>query len=179
MKNIILSGVVSALLMLSGCSDKELVVDNQNDTIGQTAQTAQKVGTEIVSDENSLVNSTTTEIGSDMNNLNSKVPSVYFGFDKFEISQEMNSNISTGVSIVNTSKINVKLEGNCDEWGSDEYNFALGLKRASSVKKALVAEGIDESRISMVSFGESNPSCTDSTKDCWSKNRRVDFKLLP
>jgi peptidoglycan-associated lipoprotein len=75
--------------------------------------------------------------------------------------------------------LNVKLEGNCDEWGSDEYNFALGLKRAEAVKKVLVADGIDASRISMVSYGKSNPVCTDHTKACWAKNRRVNFKLLP
>ena len=81
---------------------------------------------------------------------------------------------------VNKSKyFNIILEGNCDEWGSDEYNFALGLKRAEAVKKAIVAEGVDASRVSMVSFGESSPTCTDKTKECWAQNRRVDFKLLP
>jgi len=73
----------------------------------------------------------------------------------------------------------VKLEGNCDEWGSDEYNFALGLKRAKSVKNEMVANGVDAKRITMVSFGESNPTCSAKTQDCWAQNRRVDVKLLP
>ena len=58
-------------------------------------------------------------------------------------------------------------------------NAALKNANDSAVKKALVAEGIEASRISMVSYGESNPVCSDKTKECWSKNRRVDFKLLP
>jgi len=53
------------------------------------------------------------------------------------------------------------------------------LKRADSVKKALEAQGVDSSKVTLVSYGESNPTCTDKTKDCWAKNRRVDFKLLP
>ncbi|MFA7500691.1 MAG: OmpA family protein, partial [Sulfurimonas sp.] len=107
--------------------------------------------------------------------------SIYFDFDKFNIRSDMQGNLSTDSNIANTKAkdFSIKLEGNCDEWGSDEYNFALGLKRANTVKKALVAEGVNTNRISMVSFGESNPVCNDKTKDCWAKNRRVDFKLLP
>ena len=73
----------------------------------------------------------------------------------------------------------IKLEGNCDEWGSDEYNYALGLRRANAVKAAMTAQGVSADRITMVSYGESNPVCTDKTKECWAHNRRVDFKLLP
>lgn len=68
------------------------------------------------------------------------------------------------------------MAGNCDEWGSDEYNFALGLKRANSVKKALIAEGVNEDQLSLVSYGESNPKCEASTEKCFRLNRRVDFE---
>ncbi len=71
--------------------------------------------------------------------------------------------------------IALKIEGNCDEWGSDEYNFALGLKRAKSAKDALVEEGLDASKITTVSLGESNPKCTAKTEECWQQNRRVEF----
>ena len=106
---------------------------------------------------------------------------VYFDFDEFFIRTDMQGRVSNGANIANNDakKFMIKLEGNCDEWGSDEYNFALGLKRANAVKNALIAEEVSAERITMVSYGESNPVCNEKTKDCWSKNRRVDFKLLP
>ena len=75
--------------------------------------------------------------------------------------------------------LKIKLEGNCDEWGTDEYNYALGLKRAKSAKDALIADGIDENKIMLISFGESNPLCNDKNSKCWKMNRRVDYRLLP
>ena len=133
-----------------------------------------------MSGENSAVNSSTNE-SSSMNAIESKLPTIYFAFDKYNITPQMQEKIDAAAELgKNDAKsFSVKLEGNCDEWGSDEYNFALGLRRANAVKKALVSDGIDASRISMVSYGESNPVCTDHTKECWAKNRRVNFKLLP
>ncbi|MDU5325453.1 OmpA family protein, partial [Campylobacter ureolyticus] len=75
-------------------------------------------------------------------------------------------------------RINVKVEGNCDEWGTDEYNYALGLKRAKSVKDALVANGVRADRISVVSYGESNPVCKDKSKSCDAQNRRDEFRVF-
>jgi peptidoglycan-associated lipoprotein len=116
-----------------------------------------------------------------MTQIESKLPTIYFAFDKFDISSDMQNKVDAAVALGKSEaqQYSVKLEGNCDEWGSDEYNFALGLKRANAVKQAIVAQGVDASRIAMVSYGESNPVCTDKTQACWAKNRRVNFKLLP
>ena len=185
MKNIVLSGVVAALLLFTGCSTKEPAVDSKANETEKPAVEVEVVETEVVASEDSAVNSSTSSSTSNsdlsMADIEAQLSSVYFDFDQFSIDADMQAKIETASEIGKNSanSFNVKLEGNCDEWGSDEYNFALGLKRADAVKKAIVAQGIDASRISMVSYGESNPVCSDKTQACWAKNRRVDFKLLP
>lgn len=171
MKSIVLSSVVVALLVFSGCSSKEVIV-----------QEIQAVEIETIAAEERIVNSGMNPLSHmNMSDIESELLTVYFDFDKFSINSKAQRKITKAAELGKTgaASYNVKLEGNCDEWGSDEYNFALGLKRARSIKKALVAEGIEASRISMVSYGESNPVCEDKTQECYSKNRRVDFKLLP
>lgn len=192
MKNIALSSVTVALLLLSGCSSTEPTVDQKaekkKEKPAPVAEEVKPVATETIATDNSMVNSssnnsenTNNTTNMSMSDIEAKLSSVHFAFDKYNITPQMEAKIEADAKIAQSdaSKFNMKLEGNCDEWGSDEYNFALGLKRAQSVKKAMVAEGIDAKRISMVSYGESNPLCTDKTKECWAKNRRVDFKLLP
>ncbi len=75
--------------------------------------------------------------------------------------------------------LSVRIEGNTDEWGTDEYNYALGLKRAVAVRESLVAKGVDQNKTILVSYGESKPTCTSKTRECWAENRKVTFKILP
>ena len=195
MKSIVLSSVVIALVVLTGCGNEEPAIDEkpilEKPVVEkEVAKQVEEVKTEVVSSEDSVVNSNSEELNSSkitddvtmsLSDIQNQFSTVYFDFDKFNISSDMQTNIANGAEIVTKSSadFNIKLEGNCDEWGSDEYNFALGLKRANEVKKALVAEGVDSSLISMVSYGESNPTCTDKTNECYAKNRRVNFTLLP
>ncbi|MGA7749021.1 MAG: peptidoglycan-associated lipoprotein Pal [Gallionella sp.] len=70
----------------------------------------------------------------------------------------------------------VRVEGNCDERGSKEYNLGLGQRRADSVKKMLVLGGANASQIETVSYGEEKPRCTEHNEACWMQNRRSDIK---
>lgn len=177
MKNIILSSVAVAVLVFSGCSSKEPVVDSKpvENVADKEASTVQ---TETVNQDDSMVMDIN---GMTINQVENKLSTIYFDFDRFNIREDMQETIQNDAEIASrvSNRFKVKLEGNCDEWGSDEYNFALGLKRASAVKQALIAQGVDANNITMVSYGESNPTCTNKTQACWSQNRRVDFKLLP
>ena len=75
-------------------------------------------------------------------------------------------------------QIKVRIEGNCDERGTIEYNQTLGQRRAASAKKYITDMGISEHRILLISYGKVKSSCTDSTESCWQKNRRDDFAVV-
>ncbi|ANV98463.1 hypothetical protein BBW65_06480 [Helicobacter enhydrae] len=106
----------------------------------------------------------------------SKLQTIYFDFDVFTLSKPMLKIVNENIAILKEyPEVKIKLEGNTDAYGSDEYNFALGTKRALSVRDALVVAGIDKSRITFVSFGETNPVCLEMSAECRAKNRRVNF----
>ena len=103
---------------------------------------------------------------------------VLFDFDKFNIRTDMVPVVEAlAEKLKNSTAAIIKVEGNCDEWGTDEYNYALGLKRAKSVKDALGSYGVDTAKLKLISYGESNPVCTDKNDACWAKNRRVEFSI--
>lgn len=103
---------------------------------------------------------------------------IYFDFDQSKIRENQEVVFNENFQIMHSTTSVVRLEGNCDEFGSDEYNMALGLKRAKTVKDELVANGIMEKDIFLVSFGESSPVCLEKTVECYQQNRRVDFKII-
>lgn len=74
-------------------------------------------------------------------------------------------------------EVRVLIEGHCDERGSNEYNLALGDRRANSAKNYLIKSGVAESRITTISYGEEQPLCMDHAESCWWKNRRAQFQL--
>jgi len=71
----------------------------------------------------------------------------------------------------------VQIEGHCDERGTNDYNLALGNKRAAGALAYLKTLGVDEARLSTISFGKEKPLCTEAKEGCWSQNRRGEFKL--
>lgn len=124
-------------------------------------------------DSNNITENTYTGNNSSADNFRS----IYFDFDKYNIVSSMESNANHNSKVANSKSGSIKIEGNCDEFGTDEYNYALGLRRAKSVKDRMTSQGVDGSRIAMVSFGESNPICRDATDSCYDRNRRVDIRI--
>ncbi len=74
-------------------------------------------------------------------------------------------------------QVKVRIEGNCDERGTEEYNLALGQRRADSAKGYLISHGVSPDRITTISYGEDNPVCFEHNESCWWRNRRCDFRL--
>jgi peptidoglycan-associated lipoprotein len=184
-------GVYSLLLaaiLFTGCSQKNVEIDGTNGTNGSNGNANSESSLNNVSESNSKMDGSMSEgqnpeDGNYLMIAGKKVlvKNIYFAFDKYNLDDKNREQAkSNAVSLSSLEQnVKIKLEGNSDEWGTDEYNYALSLKRAKAVKNALVADGISSSSITMVSFGESNPTCTDKTVECWKKNRRVEYKLLP
>lgn len=139
-------------------------------TAETAAPTEEKVETEAVAEEAATDDAAAKNIQS---------TSVYFDFDKYDIRDDMKGVVENVSMLIKEQKSQaaIKVEGNCDEWGTDEYNYALGLKRAKSVKDTLVGYGVNGDTLKLISYGESNPVCNEKTKECWQKNRRVEFKI--
>jgi OOP family OmpA-OmpF porin len=106
----------------------------------------------------------------------SKLDAVYFDYDKFDLKPEAREALKKNADWLskNPGK-KVVIEGNCDERGTNEYNMALGQRRAESAAKYLKSLGVGAERISTISYGEDKPLCKESNEACWSKNRRGDF----
>ncbi|VAY86448.1 Outer membrane lipoprotein omp16 precursor [hydrothermal vent metagenome] len=169
-------------LLASGCASSG-GVDYNDSMHNDKNQSIKDVKPEVVTQKHKTMDYHTIVI-SNIDGKDISLTSINFSYDKFKLSDEAreiikNNNEKINPVISSNSHVKIKLEGNCDEWGTDEYNYALGLKRAKVVKDALINDGISASKISLVSFGESNPVCKDRTQLCWKKNRRTDYKLLP
>jgi len=105
---------------------------------------------------------------------------VYFDFDDASIRQDMTDRLKHNYQVLRERPdVRVELQGNADERGSAEYNFALGERRARSVEQYLMRMGIDAERLETVSFGEENPAVMGHNEEAWTKNRRVEFAVLP
>jgi peptidoglycan-associated lipoprotein len=105
---------------------------------------------------------------------------VYFDYNRAAIREDGRDALRANYEILRgRPDVRVELQGNCDERGSAEYNFALGERRAKAVRDYLVRLGVSPSQLTTVSFGEENASVVGHSESAWSRNRRVDFAVLP
>ena len=104
---------------------------------------------------------------------------IYFDFDKSTIRPDAAATLDAKLPWLQANPgMRIRIEGNADERGSDEYNLALGQRRAASAKRYLVDHGIAADRFDLVSYGEERPVCTEHNEACWQQNRRDDFRIV-
>ncbi|MDX8401593.1 MAG: peptidoglycan-associated lipoprotein Pal [Mariprofundaceae bacterium] len=102
--------------------------------------------------------------------------SVYFAFDSSELDASARATLDAHAAWLNANPdVSIRIEGNCDERGSREYNLALGQRRADAVRDYLASQGVSVDRIDTVSFGEERPVCKGAGEACWAQNRRADI----
>ncbi len=115
-----------------------------------------------------------------LDELNATAPllPVFFNYDEAELLPEGQATLQQNAAWMRRwTSTRVRVEGHCDERGTNEYNLALGDSRAAAVRDYLVSLGVDASRVTTVSRGEEAPFCIEEHEGCWSRNRRGHFVI--
>ena len=108
----------------------------------------------------------------------SSLQDIHFKFDRNDLDEDSRATLRRNASYLkaNSSAV-IEVQGHCDERGTNNYNVALGERRAHSTKMYLVSQGVSARRIHTISYGEERPFCFDSNAACWQKNRRAHFRI--
>jgi len=172
-KKIVLSLALASLLAACGSQEvkKDVPVADRTTGTQQPAQTGSTSTTTPAQQPAIAANPL-----KDPANILSK-RSVYFDFDSNVVKDEFRPLVQAHSKyMVDRKDSKIRIEGNCDERGSREYNLALGQRRAEAVKKTMTVLGVAESRIETVSFGEEKPANAGHDEAAWAQNRRADIK---
>ncbi len=103
---------------------------------------------------------------------------VFFDYDKAELRDEAKSRLARNAEFLRTRpELIFTVEGHCDERGTNEYNLALGQRRAAAAVDYIVSLGLSSSSFRTISYGEERPFCNESNEACWQKNRRARFVI--
>ncbi|MBW2723629.1 MAG: peptidoglycan-associated lipoprotein Pal [Deltaproteobacteria bacterium] len=153
------------LLMLAGCA-------TTSDTTDDTDSGSSDTGSEFNQGE-TPVSDTVTDASSGSMQLGT----AYFDFDRAEIRGDMRAVLKANAEVLQSSNGTAVIEGHADERGSEEYNLALGERRAEAVRKYLAALGVSTSQMRIVSYGEAKPASTGHDESAWQLNRRAEFSM--
>ncbi len=179
--------LVSSLALVSGaCSKKEVPPPTGGDAAGGSNITYPDSG----SSEGTLSDSSNQQYGSmgqdgnqsdaykrEHGRSSSQFQPIYFDYDQSTIRQDMTQNLVANANYMKSSSESIVIEGNCDARGTNEYNLALGERRAINAKKYMVDLGVNAGRIRTVSYGEERPLFEGSDESSYQYNRRDDFVI--
>jgi peptidoglycan-associated lipoprotein len=109
---------------------------------------------------------------------NTLMATIYFDYDAADIRGDARGALDAKLPILRANAgVQIRISGHADERGSDQYNDALGQRRAAAAKRYLTDNGIDGARIAIVSYGEQRPAMTGADENAWSRNRRAEFEI--
>ena len=100
---------------------------------------------------------------------------IYFDFAEAVIRLDQQPSLNANAECIKAKGQSVKIQGHCDERGTEAVNMALGERRCNSSREYLTSMGVEPSSLSIMSYGEEKPTCTQSNEECWSQNRRAEF----
>ena len=155
--------LVFALAMAGGCAKKVA-----STPAGTTASGAGEGSAAAPSGVNDAQLKAIDKIGADR---------IYFAFDKSDLTEESRQILTEKSELLKSfPTLSLLVEGHCDERGTNEYNMALGERRARAAHEYLVLMGVDAGRLTIISYGEEYPAVPGSGEEAWAKNRRDEFK---
>jgi peptidoglycan-associated lipoprotein len=110
--------------------------------------------------------------------VSTSLKDIHFKFDKYDLDSESRRILQGNAEFLKSNQgLHVEIQGHSDERGTNNYNLALGERRAHSTKKYLVSQGVDSSNVHVISYGEEKPFCFNSGETCWFQNRRAHFMV--
>ena len=172
-----LASYLAIALLAAACASKETKTEPQVTDRSTPAPTAQ--GT-TGSSQSTAAKPSQPMAGNPLTDPNSPLSkrSVYFDFDSNAVKDEYRGLIQAHSRYLTNDKrdAHIRIEGNCDERGSREYNLALGQRRAEAVKKVMTVLGVSDGRIETTSYGEEKPAAQGHDESAWAQNRRADIK---
>ena len=165
------TAIVIAVLALAGCSSEKTGGAGAEGQNGQNGLNENGLNS---SGGNSLTQFQKTGTLGDGGPLTD----IHFEYNDYTVRQQDGDLLKANADWLNkNATARAQIEGHCDDRGSEEYNIALGAKRAQAAKDYLETLGIGADRLSTISYGKELPLCTERTEDCWQKNRRDHFAV--
>jgi peptidoglycan-associated lipoprotein len=179
----LLAALSMAALVAGGCASKETVKKEEPvaTTVKAEPVKAEPVKAEPVKAEPKPVTSANgAETEGAKASAAAALETIYFDFDKSDLRKDARDVLYKNAEMLLKAQpdAKVKIEGNCDERGSAEYNLALGERRAKSAMQYLVTLGVKADRVSIISYGKEKPAVDGHDEAAWAKNRRADFVII-
>ena len=169
---------VGALVLAAGCRKKP---PTTTETARPPAEAPTTDATRVAPPPAPRATGETPDVLSeDLRELNQKgyLKDAYFDYDRAELRDDARAALAADAEWLKKYRsIQFLIEGHCDERGTEEYNLALGDRRANAAREYLASLGIDGSRIRVVSYGKDRPFCSQDAENCWQENRRDHFLI--
>ena len=179
--------VVSLGLIFAGCAKKESVKSEEPQQMTQKAS-APEMKPEVKKEEPKMETPSMTQEGekkvetvpvTEMKPATFMFGHILFDFDKYDVREDAKPELKKVSDwLIANKDERMLLEGHCDDRGTNEYNLALGERRAKSARDYVVSLGVKKGRLDIISLGEEKPLCKEQTEECWQTNRRVQFVNL-
>jgi len=173
------SVVLSAVLALAGCSSTTAKPESSSPAPATPSAESETQPVPVPGSAPSTSSLEAFQRGeSTATPASSPLKEVYFDFDRYDLRADARETLkANGEWLKANPAAVVEIEGHCDERGTNEYNMALGAKRAQAAMDYLTTLGVAATRLSTISYGEELPVCTERTEECWAKNRRDRFVI--